>query len=117
MDAVRGAAAPVAVQPIAPSAGASAAGASAPVASPSGGGQRTEASHESTQDLVARANMVAQASQLQVRFTVSNDNKPQITMFSPIDGSVIRQIPDMKLRDMMAQVKDTLGGMMVDQLA
>ena len=119
MEAVRGASASVAAQPIAPSAGTPAAGASAPAVAPSGAtSQRSEASqsNESTQELVARANAIAQASQLQVRFTVRDDNKAQITMYSPIDGSVIRQIPDMKLRDMMAQVKDTLGGLMVNQL-
>jgi uncharacterized FlaG/YvyC family protein len=74
------------------------------------------APQEPTQSLVERANSIAQASQLQVRFSLDANDQTKITILSPVDGSVIRQIPETSLRDMMKRVTDTLGGLMVNQL-
>jgi len=77
---------------------------------------RTEPENETIEEMVARANQMAEAARLQVRYRVDpSANLVQIQMYNPIDGTVIRNIPDTGLRDMMARIQDLIGGLMVDR--
>ncbi len=73
---------------------------------------------ENAEQAVVRANTMMEAAQVSVRFRVAQGGHGvQIDMYDPEDGTLIRVLPFMGLRDMMRRIQDLVGGLVIDRRA